>query len=252
MTSFFRRCGARARTQCSPSQVLKQAGYATHAIGKWDLGMTTWAMTPTNRGFDTFLGYYNAKEDRLCDASAALRMTRRTDFYHFMMKDYTDANGTSQACGGMDLRNGTAPVADQSEVLAGPDAIPRPTRAGTRRTCSPTRRCALSATIAMAMRLCFCVCFDAIASKLTPAADTAFQVLLSFTTSASSLHAQAVHAPLQVPDRYIQDTECARIRDSRNRSIFCGMMKTVDEVGSRAAAARLSAARRASRTSQTC
>ena len=28
------------------------------------IGMTTWDMTPTHRGFDTFLGFYGADEDR--------------------------------------------------------------------------------------------------------------------------------------------------------------------------------------------
>merc|ERR1719174_2522031 len=36
--------------------VLKRAGYKTHALGKWHVGWTTRAYTPTFRGFDTFLG----------------------------------------------------------------------------------------------------------------------------------------------------------------------------------------------------
>lgn len=44
-------------------QVLKQGGYSTHLVGKWDAGYTVWEQTPTFRGFDTFLGYYGAVED---------------------------------------------------------------------------------------------------------------------------------------------------------------------------------------------
>ena len=41
-------------------QLLKDAGYATHAIGKWDMGSSRVADTATHRGFDTFFGYYLA------------------------------------------------------------------------------------------------------------------------------------------------------------------------------------------------
>ncbi|XP_076451993.1 arylsulfatase B-like isoform X2 [Babylonia areolata] len=44
-------------------QHLKTLGYATHMVGKWHLGFCSWNCTPTSRGFDSFLGYYNAQED---------------------------------------------------------------------------------------------------------------------------------------------------------------------------------------------
>eukprot|EP01013_Petalomonas_cantuscygni_P038213 TRINITY_DN69277_c0_g1_i1.p1 TRINITY_DN69277_c0_g1~~TRINITY_DN69277_c0_g1_i1.p1 ORF type:complete len:523 (+),score=76.82 TRINITY_DN69277_c0_g1_i1:144-1712(+) len=44
-------------------EALRQRGYTTAMQGKWDLGMTTWNCTPTQRGFDHFVGFYNAYND---------------------------------------------------------------------------------------------------------------------------------------------------------------------------------------------
>ena len=45
------------------AQRLNTAGYSTHAIGKWHLGFCNWSYTPTERGFDSFFGYYEGAED---------------------------------------------------------------------------------------------------------------------------------------------------------------------------------------------
>jgi len=42
---------------------LKQAGYATHQVGKWHAGHASFGHIPTGRGFDTSLGYLAAAED---------------------------------------------------------------------------------------------------------------------------------------------------------------------------------------------
>ena len=42
---------------------LKEAGYSTHFLGKWDAGMATPEHTPLGRGFDTFLGTLESISD---------------------------------------------------------------------------------------------------------------------------------------------------------------------------------------------
>eukprot|EP00437_Effrenium_voratum_P025580 CAMPEP_0181411350 /NCGR_PEP_ID=MMETSP1110-20121109/7829_1 /TAXON_ID=174948 /ORGANISM="Symbiodinium sp., Strain CCMP421" /LENGTH=672 /DNA_ID=CAMNT_0023533965 /DNA_START=55 /DNA_END=2073 /DNA_ORIENTATION=- len=42
---------------------LKEAGYETHYVGKWDAGWATPEHTPLGRGFDSFLGFLQAEND---------------------------------------------------------------------------------------------------------------------------------------------------------------------------------------------
>ncbi|CAN7988134.1 unnamed protein product, partial [Ixodes hexagonus] len=44
-------------------QYLKELGYTSHMVGKWNLGYHKESHTPTYRGFESFYGYYNGGED---------------------------------------------------------------------------------------------------------------------------------------------------------------------------------------------
>lgn len=47
--------GAIPRNMTGIAAQLKRAGYATHQVGKWDVGMATPHHTPQGRGYDTSL-----------------------------------------------------------------------------------------------------------------------------------------------------------------------------------------------------
>ena len=46
-----------------PSLLRDRAGYDTHAVGKYHLGMAAWNQTPTFRGYNSFHGFYSGGQD---------------------------------------------------------------------------------------------------------------------------------------------------------------------------------------------
>ena len=51
------------RNMTGLAEKMKDAGYATHQVGKWDAGMATPDHTPQGRGFDSSFGYYHHEND---------------------------------------------------------------------------------------------------------------------------------------------------------------------------------------------
>jgi arylsulfatase A-like enzyme len=45
------------------AELMLDAGYETHAIGKWHLGYSSWAQTPTGRGFKSHTGYLQGQTE---------------------------------------------------------------------------------------------------------------------------------------------------------------------------------------------
>ncbi|XP_054165755.1 arylsulfatase B-like [Oppia nitens] len=79
-------------------QYLKPYNYSTHIVGKWHLGFYKHDYTPTYRGFDTHLGYWNGGEDYFTHQACETSWTTGTG----MLLDNNNNNDT--VCG-LDFRH---------------------------------------------------------------------------------------------------------------------------------------------------
>ena len=60
---------------------LKEGGYATHQVGKWDAGMATPDHTPMGRGFDSSFGYFHHANDYYTETAEACNGTKIVDIW---------------------------------------------------------------------------------------------------------------------------------------------------------------------------
>jgi arylsulfatase B len=82
-------------------QVLRRAGYAAHAVGKWHVGHARWEQTPTFRGFESFFGYYRGWNDyythyvgdRATETAAYEMHWDRQEFCGHNCSQYVDERG---------------------------------------------------------------------------------------------------------------------------------------------------------------
>lgn len=73
-------------------EYLKDLGYETHLVGKWNLGYSRWNATPTFRGFDHHLGFFNG----------------HVSYYDYLTTHKVDGKDYT----GFDLRRDTTPAWD--------------------------------------------------------------------------------------------------------------------------------------------
>lgn len=145
-------------------QRMKDAGYSTHMVGKWHLGMYKKDCLPTRRGFDSYFGYLTGSEDYYshvrCVPIPVLNLTRCV----------------------LDLRDGE----EVATAYAG----------------------AYSTEL-----------FSERAVNIIQKHNSSEPLFLYVAM-------QAIHAPLQVPERYLE--QYAFIKD-HNRQVYAGMVSAMDE-----------------------
>ncbi|XP_074473540.1 arylsulfatase B-like [Sebastes fasciatus] len=146
-------------------QLMKEAGYATHMVGKWHLGLYKKDCLPTRRGFDSYFGFLSGAAD-----------------YFTHSRCWEIPAGPNKTFCGLDLRDG-------EEVATGYDDV------------YATELFSQKAT--------------SVIEKHNPNKPLFLYVAM-----------QAVHAPLQVPERYL--TPYSFIEDN-DRRLFAGMVASMDE-----------------------
>jgi len=88
------------------ANMLHDAGYATHMVGKWHIGYYREQLLPTRRGFDSFFGFLNGRAEHFSHAMCIDlgRPLRMWEFKEYMSND-TDEKYVKRELCGVDLRS---------------------------------------------------------------------------------------------------------------------------------------------------
>ena len=70
------------RNMTGIAEKMKEAGYATHQVDKWDAGMATPDHTPKGRGFDTSFGYFHHDNDYYTEIADSCNGTGVVDLWN--------------------------------------------------------------------------------------------------------------------------------------------------------------------------
>ena len=87
------------RNMTTLAQKLKDVGYRTHFVGKWDCGMATHEHTPAGRGYDTSLLYFEHANDYWTMRGAPCGTAPVVDLWEGAGPAYAKANAASCAPG---------------------------------------------------------------------------------------------------------------------------------------------------------
>ena len=82
-------CGSSARLppeHKTLAEILKDTGYTTHMVGKWHLGYASTDYTPTGRGFDSHIGFYQHSVDYYTQFSIFIRIAATQKRFQMFIK----------------------------------------------------------------------------------------------------------------------------------------------------------------------
>jgi len=172
------------------ADMLHDAGYATHMVGKWHVGHYADELLPTERGFDSFFGFLNGKEHHYIHTECTDGQELiENSIQNLKLKKLNKYNTTVEKYGnlwcGLDLRQNKDPAENYSGQYS-------------------THLYTQKAT-------------DVIRNHASKEAAKPLFLYLSY---------QANHSPLMVPESY--STQYVSVTDE-NRRIYAGMMTCMDE-----------------------